>query len=159
MLRRTTTLGSLLFIGLALQGCTAGIATAKLVRAQQSLVDARDRGAETLAPYEYTLAQRHMHKALEEHGDAEYKVCVDLSAAAAGWAEASIVRMEGGGRDIEDLGRTGEDLSDRALFEDELFNDKPEPIIEVVPQPEPEPEPEDEFLTDPEDDAWDGEAP
>ncbi|MCB9663935.1 MAG: DUF4398 domain-containing protein [Alphaproteobacteria bacterium] len=117
---------AVLAVGVLLSGCSAGMAATRLVAAGKAVREARERGGPELAPYEMTLAEQHLAEAVRASADCHYDVGMRLAMEAKAQAEAAILRMEGGGRDIQDQGRTGEDLVD-----------------EVAPQAPRQPEPED----------------
>lgn len=103
---------ALLVLGLALSGCSAGMAATRLAAAGKAVREARERGAQELAPYEMTLAERQLKEAMRASSDCQYDVGMRLALEAKAQAEAAILRIEGGGRDIEDKGRAGDDLTD-----------------------------------------------
>ncbi|MCB9683042.1 MAG: hypothetical protein H6733_16380 [Alphaproteobacteria bacterium] len=116
---------------LSAAGCTAGIATSRLLSANRALHDIELRGAAELAPYEHAMAEQHLDKAIEESANSQYKTSVELSKASLAWSQQAISTMEGGGRDLEELTTSGEDLDD----------------LDNIPEPKPadKPKPDDDF--------------
>ena len=60
-------------------GCGAARSTKALVQAQSRLQSTKSYGAETAAPYEYTLGVEFLRKAQEEWGYSDYKVSERLA--------------------------------------------------------------------------------
>ncbi len=89
-----------------LTSCTAAKVNIALIRAQEDLHNAKEYGAETRAPFEFTLAERYLQKAAEEYRGADYKIADALCQAASEWADRAIIVIEKRGRveiGIEDL--------------------------------------------------------
>lgn len=87
---------------LNLTGCGAAAYSYHVVRAARSVEQAKQVGAEQLAPYEMTLAQAYLGKAREESAEASYQDAVHyakLSRSIADRAtERSRVNSKGRGR-------------------------------------------------------------
>src|ERR1041384_8522154 len=58
--------------------------------ASNALSEARELGAEKLAPYEYYYAKEHMEKAQSEAGDADYSDAINLAEEAEEFANKAI---------------------------------------------------------------------
>lgn len=101
-----------LFACFLLQGCTAGLATARLLEAGRKVRAAEEAGAEANAKFEYEMAIRAFHEARIENASAEYKDAVALAKTASQWAEDAKIVAQGGTRSIQNIERLGEDLSD-----------------------------------------------
>ena len=89
-----------------LASCTAAKVNIALMRAQEDLHNAKEYGAETRAPYEFTRAERYLQKAAEEYRGADYKIADALCQAASEWADRAIIVIQKRGRveiGIEDL--------------------------------------------------------
>lgn len=101
----------LLLLVMPLAGCTATLATIRLLEADRALVAAEDVGAPTAATYEYTMAARHREEAWDASNHAQYRVAVDLSRTSVTWSEQAKIVATGGKRDVRQV---GDDLSDQA---------------------------------------------
>ncbi len=110
---RRSTVTVTLCTALLSSGCTAVLSTVRVMDARRAVNAAEAKDASALAPYEYRLAVEHLAKASEESGDAQHKRAVELAKAAKQWAEAAVIRIDGGGegRTVESA---GEDLLDAA---------------------------------------------
>ena len=84
-------------------GCTAIKATVHVAQAEQALAEARNRDAQNLAVYEYTMAIRYLEKAREEHGSADYRISENLSKRSAEWSDKAIISIERGRKGIDML--------------------------------------------------------
>ena len=111
-------------------GCTAGIATARLVAADRALQQATEAGAEFGAPYEYRLANRYYEKALETTSWNDYRVAMTLADEAARLANASVVVTQGGERG-DDVNRAGEDLTDERSAKPDKAAPTPDPFGDI----------------------------
>lgn len=107
-------------------GCAAAKASIHLVIAETALGRAADQGAEARAPYEYTMAERYLAKAREEHAEADYRVAEVLSRASADWSDQAVITIEARGR---------------ADFDLTPLSDGPAPEAGTGPTPEAPPEP------------------
>ncbi|MCL2824878.1 MAG: DUF4398 domain-containing protein [Polyangiaceae bacterium] len=74
----------------ALGGCGGVIYSAKSVGASSRLEEAKQLGAEELAPYEYYYAREHMTKAQEEASRGDYGDALNLLSVADEYAEKAI---------------------------------------------------------------------
>ena len=101
----------LFLVLLPLAGCTATLATIRLLEADRAVHAAAEVGAATEAPYEYTLAERHRSEAWDASNHAQYKVAVDLCRTSVTWAEQAKLVATGGTRDVRQV---GEDHTDEA---------------------------------------------
>jgi hypothetical protein len=115
-------------------GCAAAKASIHLVIAETALSRAADQGAPTRAPYEYTMAERYLQKAKEEHAEADYRVAEVLSRASADWSDQAVITIEARGRADIDL----TPLQDAAM-------PAPPAPGEVTPEPPPEPKKPSEY--------------
>lgn len=79
-------------------GCTAAKVNIALIQAQEDLHNAREYGAETRAPYEFTRAERYLQKAAEEYRNADYKIADALCRASSEWADQAIIVIQQRGR-------------------------------------------------------------
>ncbi|HET9953068.1 MAG TPA: DUF4398 domain-containing protein [Polyangiaceae bacterium] len=70
-----------------LLGCGHGLYALSINQAAAKLEEARELDAEHLAPYEFYMAKEHLAKARSEAAEAEYGDALDLSDAAAEYAE------------------------------------------------------------------------
>lgn len=122
-----------LLLVLATSGCTATLATVRLMAADRAVAAASEAGAATAAPYEYTLATRHRDEAWDASAHAQYKVAVDLSRTAVTWAEQAKVVATGGTRDVRQV---GDDLTDEKA--QDPFGDDEAPPPDPAPRPPPE---------------------
>jgi hypothetical protein len=129
------------------------MSTVRLVSAGKMVEEAREKGADVHAPYEFTLAERTLNKAVEESADAEYKASIELAKKAEQYATDAVLVTEGGSRSIEELGKA-EDLSDDSpddgsdLLDLGGSSERPRP----TPRPTPEEDDFDDFDDDWEDD-------
>jgi len=95
---------------LSLGGCTATLATMKMVRADKAIAAARDDGAASMAPYELTLAVSYRDKAREQFADSQHgdaMALADLAKVTAGLAQAKAT-----GRPLGDDPSLDEDLTE-----------------------------------------------
>lgn len=83
---------------LGLTSCTALKVNVSLMRAQTDLGEAREAGAETRAPYEYTRADRYLEKAHEEYLGGDMRIADALCREASRWADQAIIAVEQRGR-------------------------------------------------------------
>ncbi len=120
-----------LLLVLATSGCTATLATIRLMEADRAVAAASQAGAATAAPYEYTLATRHRDEAWDASAHSQYKVAVDLSRTAVTWAEQAKVVATGGTRDVRQV---GDDLTDEKT-EDPFEEERGEPTPAPAPRP------------------------
>ena len=125
-----TAVAALILIS-SLPGCTAVLSTIKVVSADHAVREVDSRGANELAPYEYTLARRYAAKAIQESGDGENRTAIDLAKIAVVYADAANRKMAGGGRGMEEMQRESAD----PLMEEEA----PSGAQPVRPEPPPEP--------------------
>jgi predicted lipoprotein len=76
--------------GLALSACGNTVYAIQANSASNALAEARELGAEKLAPYEYYYAKEHMEKAQEEAAEADYSDAINLAEAAEEFANKAI---------------------------------------------------------------------
>jgi len=131
--------------GALASGCTASLATLRLVAADRALVQATEAGADVNAPYPYTLAQRHIEKALEEAGESEFKTSLELSKLARSYAEQATLEAKGGTRGLGELGPDEGSLTDEGAPETPAEGPATTP---AEPQPEPDTRPDKEGIDD-----------
>jgi hypothetical protein len=120
-----------------LTSCTAAKVNITLIRAQEDLHNAKEYGAETRAPYEFTRAERYLQKAAEEYRGADYKIADALCQAASEWADRAIIVIQQRGRveiGVDDLAAESPDASPQST----------EGNADQAPTPPPAEEP-DEF--------------
>jgi hypothetical protein len=158
-------------VGLAvlplLHGCTAGLATLRMVEAGRKVQEAYDANADARAPFEYQMAVRALDKANEENAESEFKSAMQLAKTASTWAADAKLVAEGGSRRIEGsseglpegadpLGETERNAEpadpgkkkptvDDGIDDEELFGPEPK-------KPEPEDDEGDDDFLRPEDD-------
>ena len=70
---------------LALSGCMAAKGSIEVVRADEAVRRAEERGAAEHAIYEHTLSQRYLEKAHEELGRNDFRDATELARSAAPW--------------------------------------------------------------------------
>lgn len=99
MLNRT--LIAIIVLAATSAGCTAVNAQLHIEKAESALSSARERGANTGALYEWTLAERFMAKAQEEVRQNHFGAAERLADSAASYADQSIIALESQGRDLE----------------------------------------------------------
>lgn len=71
-------------------GCGPLIYAGNITPASRAVERAREAGAELHAPYEFQLAQAHLHKAREEAGEASYQDAIDYARIAEEQADAAL---------------------------------------------------------------------
>ena len=79
-------------LGAAPLGCAPVQSTAQLIDADARLDDAREAGAERLAPYEFTSATLYLHQARYEAGYSNYEVALELAQKASDFAATALTR-------------------------------------------------------------------
>ena len=92
---RKTTLSFAMWLGALLpgvSGCGNSLYALRANAASAKLEEAREAGAEQLAPYQYTLAKEHLTQARVEAAEADYGDAYDLANAAADYADQAIER-------------------------------------------------------------------
>lgn len=95
-------IASLLAAATSAAGCTATLATMKIVKANKAISAAVDDGAEAMAPYELTLAVSYRDKALEQFADSEHGDAMDLADMAK--LTAGLAQAKATGRPLGDEG-------------------------------------------------------
>lgn len=110
MIRRPAVPLAVLLLALPAAGCTATIATLRLVEADRAVRDAADAGAEANAPYEYTLAVRHLEEAIATSAVSEFKSTHQLARTATTWALEAKNVAQGGVRGADKINT--DDLTD-----------------------------------------------
>jgi hypothetical protein len=149
-------LGKLPLVALLIctSGCTAVLSTVQLFAADKAVSEAREKGADVHAPYEFLLAERHLDKAIEESASSQYKMSIDLAKQAKEYAETAVQISEGGSRGIQDLDKAS-DLTD------EQAPDNGSDLRDVPSKPEDDQTPRedefDDFDDDDDDDDWEDE--
>lgn len=96
-----TTRPLIFLAALSLSACTAVNAQLHIERADSALQRAAERGADTGALYEWTLANRFLDKAREEVRQNHFGTAGELADAAHSYADQSIIALETQGRDLE----------------------------------------------------------
>ncbi len=91
------TLPRALALLLLLSACAVR-ASVHLHQAEQAVALATEQGAEEHAPYEYTLALRHLEKAREEAWRGQHRTAEELAREAVSWAERASRPVEGAPR-------------------------------------------------------------
>jgi len=91
----------LVYCVLFASGCTAVNAQFHIEKAESAIERAKERGADSGALYEWTLAERFMAKAHEEVRQNHFGAAERLADAAASYADQSIIALESQGRDLE----------------------------------------------------------
>jgi len=76
---------------LLLSGCGNTIYSIRINAASSKLEEARELGAERLAPYEYYIAREHLEKAQTEASEADFGDAIDLASVAEEYADKAIV--------------------------------------------------------------------
>lgn len=84
------TLVSLVLVVVFVSGCGPLIYAGNITPASRAIERAREAGAELYAPYEFHLAQAHLHKAREEAGEASYQDAIDYARIAEEQADAAL---------------------------------------------------------------------
>ncbi len=79
-----------LVAGLAACGCGNTVYAIQANSASNALAEARELGAEKLAPYEYYYAKEHMEKAQEEAAEADYSDAINIAEEAEEYANKAI---------------------------------------------------------------------
>jgi hypothetical protein len=86
---------------LLLGGCTAGRASYYLLDAQRKFDSAVAEGAESRAPYEYTMSKEFLQKAKEESGYSDFGPCEKLAKKSAEYAQAAIEKSADNGAEVK----------------------------------------------------------
>jgi hypothetical protein len=89
VLRGSLTL-AVMGLGVALGGCGHTLYVFQANAAASRLEEAKELGAEKLAPYEYFYAQQHLEKAQEEAASADYSDASNLAEVAEEFADKAI---------------------------------------------------------------------
>ena len=77
-------------LGLGLTGCGNTLYAFQVNATANKVEEAKELGAEKLAPYEYYYAKEHLEKAQEEAAAADYGDAVDLAAIGEEFADKAI---------------------------------------------------------------------
>jgi len=80
----------MLLTGVLTSGCGNTIYAIQANSASNALAEARELGAEKLAPYEYYFAKEHMEKAQEEAAEADYSDAINIAEEAEEYANKAI---------------------------------------------------------------------
>jgi len=78
----------------SLTGCGNSLYALRANAASVKLEEAREAGAQQRAPYEYTLAEEHLNKAMSEAAEADYGDAFNLANAAYDYADQAVQRCE-----------------------------------------------------------------
>src|SRR5690242_14625628 len=81
---------AVLLTGVLTSGCGNTIYAIQANSASNALAEARELGAEKLAPYEYYFAKEHMEKAQEEAAEADYSDAINIAEEAEEYANKAI---------------------------------------------------------------------
>ena len=73
-------------------GCGNSLYALRANAASVKLEEAREAGAQQRAPYEYTLAEEHLNKAMSEAAEADYGDAFNLANAAYDYADQAVQR-------------------------------------------------------------------
>jgi hypothetical protein len=73
-----------------LTGCGNTIYAFQANSASNKVEEAKELGAETLAPYEYYYAREHLQKAMEEAAEADYSDAINLAETSEEYADKAI---------------------------------------------------------------------
>src|SRR5262249_16234735 len=90
LLTRSATNALIAAGGLVLTACGNTVYAIQANSASNALAEAREPGAEKLAPYEYYYAKEHMEKAQQEAAEADYSDAINLAEAAEEFANKAI---------------------------------------------------------------------
>ena len=77
-------------VSLFMFGCGNTLYAIQANAAANKLEEAKELGAEKLAPYEYYFAKQHLRKAQTEAGEADYSDAADLAEVAEEYADKAI---------------------------------------------------------------------
>jgi hypothetical protein len=93
---RYTVLGTtILLVGIVCtMGCGNSLYAMRANAAAIKLEEARTMGAEQRAPYEYTLAEEHLNKAMSEAAESDYGDAFNLANSAYDYADLAVQRCE-----------------------------------------------------------------
>jgi len=86
---------ALVLAGMALVGCGNVLYAARANDVAQRLEEARQAKAEERAPYEYTLAEEHLEKAMSEAAEADYGDAYHLAGLASEYVDRALARVRG----------------------------------------------------------------
>lgn len=75
---------------LSLTGCGNTIYAFKVGSASNRVSEAKELGAEKLAPFEYFYAKEHLEKAMEEASEADYSDAINFAEESEEYAEKAI---------------------------------------------------------------------
>lgn len=81
---------AMLLLGVVTSGCGNTVYAIQANSASNALAEARELGAEKLAPYEYYYAKEHMEKAQEEAAEADYSDAINIAEEAEEYANKAI---------------------------------------------------------------------
>lgn len=76
--------------GALLAGCGGALYAVQAGPASSKLEQARQLGAETLAPFEYYYAREHLRKAMSEAAEGDYSDAISLAEVAENYADKAI---------------------------------------------------------------------
>lgn len=93
-------------------GCTAVIATSRMVAADKAIEQAREAQADVHATFEFELALREYERSINHASWSQYRDAVETADSSKGHAEAAYAIAVGDGLERADLENAGEDLQD-----------------------------------------------
>lgn len=97
MTPRGNALGSVMLLCVSIAsitGCGNSLYALRANAASVKLEEAREAGAQQRAPYEYTLAEEHLNKAMSEAAEADYGDAFNLANDAYDYADKAVQRCE-----------------------------------------------------------------
>jgi hypothetical protein len=144
------------FVALTLVGCGPIRSTVGMIQADQVLKEARELGAEEVAPYPMQMAERLLEKAFEEQNNASYDTSWQLATEAKELAQTAIDLVPTAEGPIAPPPATGEEYdgiedASKTPGRTRIGADEP-PLVDQDAQEAPvedgqdEPDPEDELL-------------
>jgi hypothetical protein len=77
-------------VGMSLAGCGGTLYAIQINGAASKVAQAKEIGADTLAPYEYYFAAEHLTKAISEASEADYSDAVEFANVAEEYADKAI---------------------------------------------------------------------
>jgi hypothetical protein len=77
-------------VGMSLAGCGGTLYAIQVNGAASKVAQAKELGADKLAPYEYYFASEHLTKAISEASEADYSDAVDFANVAEEYADKAI---------------------------------------------------------------------
>jgi hypothetical protein len=80
----------MIVVGMPLAGCGGTLYAIQINGAASKVAQAKEIGADKLAPYEYYFAYEHLTKAISEASEADYSDAVDFANIAEEYADKAI---------------------------------------------------------------------